>query len=474
MPLTAGHINPRKIFLAGLLSFIILTPLAIGAVYFNTLILAVSALFLVCILIFKKPLLGLALIIPMVFLSNITININSPYRRADEIVLFAIIPIFLLYVILFPRILNGIRHSDNHVKDIVLLLSLFFGWAAISIFWTHDLYHGINMLATLMVSMMMIPAFLALVNDKEQLYKALRVFPLLGVALGIFLIFSKWYHGVKEVNVFPGLALSLVMIIDEKRPGGFAPPNMAAAIMNIFLFITIALMYRAGILKKIMLGLIALFFVVCGFLTASKAGVGSLLAGLLLLVFIVPYLQKWKIRITIAFLLFMSLVLAVVGEFLIKRFQLLIEKGMSFTGDRLGWWETGFNKLLDTYGIGLGIGGFLKYIDPVPGVHSFYFSLLFDLGVVGVLLFIIIMAVLINNLGKIFKACEDKEMVFIACSFVANIAAFGIQAVFNEDFHSMHFWLLMALMFTVLKIAGKTKESMPETPMVKARESVAL
>lgn len=456
MPLTADYVYSRQTLLAGLFFIVLIVLLAIGTVYSHTLILIISILLPICILILVKPLAGLALIIVPVFLLNISFNVDSPYRQANEIVPFAIIPIFLLYIILSPKIVQGIRYSNDYVKKIILLMFFFFGWAAISLFWTHDLYHATNMITTLLISIIMIPAFLALVKDKEHLYKVLNIFPFIGLVLGIALLISKWHSGTKQISIFHGVVFSISLITDEKRPGGFASPNMAAAIMNMFLFIDIALINRGNLLKKIALGLVAIFLIVCSLLTASKAGAASLFVGLFLLVFIVPYLQEWKIRITIIFLLFMSFMLAIVGEFLVKRVQLLIEKGMSITGDRLGWWAKGFSKLMDTYGIGLGIGGFLKYIDPVPGVHSLYFSLLFDLGVVGFLLFMIIIAFLVNNLRKAFKICRDRETIFIMYCFVVNLITFGIQALFNEDFHSMHFWLLMSLMLTVLKIALKT------------------
>lgn len=460
MLLTKDYPHSVRMLLAAVFFFLI--SLAIGTIYLQTPVLIITALFLIGILIFLKPLLGLAIIIAAAFLLNINFKVDSPYRKANEIVLFAIIPIFLLYINLFPKIVNGIRVSSNYVKNITLLLFFFFCWAAISLSWTHDLYHGINTLVTLMIGVIMVAAFLVLVKDKAGLFKVLNIFPFIGIALGIVLLISKWHSGVKDIDIFRGVKLFFALIVDEKRPGGFASPNIASAIMNIFIFINIVLMYRGRLFKRIALGLVTVFFMLCSFLTASKAGIASLVIGLFLLVFIMPHFRGFRVRMTFAFLSLMLLVLVIAGEFIIKRFQLLIERGMSVTGDRLDWWETGFNKLFDTYGIGLGIGGFLRYIDPVPGVHSFYFSMLFDLGVVGFLLFMIIIAVLIDGIRKIFKTCTDREMIFIICCFIASVVTFGIQALFNEDFQSMHFWLLLSLIFTAVNISGRNEGSLRE------------
>lgn len=443
----------------GLLFF--LAFLAIGAVYLPYFIPAFSLLLVLYILIFIRPLTGLTLVILLTFLSNIVIIINSPVRTANEIVPFAIIPILLVYISLLPKMVPNLKYTDKYEKTIMLLLLFLFWWAMISFFWTRDACHGINVLLTFLASILVVQIILFLIEDKSVLYKMLNLMSILGVVLGILLVVSKSYPESKQVEIFSHVTFSISLLTDHDRPGGFAPPDLAAAVMNIFVFINIALMFRANRLKKVVLGIMTLFLVYCNFLTSSKAGAGSLFFGLVVLLFTMPLFRKYLIRLSVALSFFMLLMGTLGGKILLKRIKLAMESNTAQAGlsERLEWWKTGFDRLLDTGGTGLGVGGFLKYIDPVPGAHSVYFSLLFDLGVIGLSIFIIIIIVLINYIRSTLQVCKDKEMIFFIYCFIANLVAFSIQSLVEGDFQQIFFWLLVGLVVVVLKVAAKTKES---------------
>lgn len=448
----------NRVLLVGV--FILLAFLAIGTICLPNLILVISLFFALYILIFTKPLTGLALVSLSAFLANIVITVNSSVRTANEIVHFTTIPVILIYIILLPKIVQNLKFSNRYEKTIMSLLLFLFGWAVISFFWTYDVYHGMNVLSTFLVSVFVVQTTLLLIEDKDALYKILNILVIIGVALGILLLASRWYTGGKQIEIIKDVSLSISLLTDKKRPGGFAPPDIAASVMSIFVFVSIALMYRANLIKRVAMGLVILFLIYCNLLTASKAGAGSLFIGLALLVFIMPFFRNFVIRLSIALLSLISLIALIGGGVLLKRLQLLLEKSAErgFLSDRMGWWTIGFDKLWDTYGIGLGAGGFLKFIDPVPGTHNFYFSVLFDLGVVGFSIFILIIIVLINYIRRILKVCKDKEMIFFVYCFIASLVTFGIQALVEGDFQQIFFWLLLALMLTVLKVAARTRE----------------
>lgn len=436
----------------------ILIFMSMGVVYLPYTILAFSFFFLIFIFIYAKSFAAIAFTTIAVVLVTSSITIDSPYRQVTEIVPFTIVPIYFIYLITLPKIIIAFNFSDNYVKYIIILMALLLGWTAISNLWTHDVYHGVNVTLTFLAAFFVIQIFL-LVEDKEALYKVLWFFPFLGFVLGIFLLLSHWYSwsiGTDKIDILiEKISISITLLSDRGRPGGFAPPDLASGIMNMFIFINIALMYRARPFVKIMLGLLSVFLVICALLTASKAGTIGLFIGFILLIFFISHLQAWRFRIVTIFSFFSIIALATGGNRVIKRVLLMLEKGLSVKNDRLGWWLLGFEKLSDTYGLGLGAGGYLKYIDPVPGVHGFYFSLIFDLGIVGILFFLAIIFMLIEYMRNTLKVCKDPEMVFVIYCLIISLIPLSLHCVVQEDFQSIHIWLFLALVITVLKVAMK-------------------
>ena len=59
-------------------------------------------------------------------------------------------------------------------------------------------------------------------------------------------------------------------------------------------------------------------------------------------------------------------------------------------GIRLGLWKQGLIDISQSYGMGTGTGGFFKYKDQWPHAHNVYFSVLFDLGIIGFFLWVLV------------------------------------------------------------------------------------
>lgn len=404
------------------------------------------------VLIYNKPLFGAVFVTALAFLYNVGINVPSPYRTSGELISLGVIIIIIIYLIVLPNLIQLTEYSNTHVKKIVFLIALLFGWAAISLLWTHDIYHGANVVLTFLAVFLMFQIFLFQINDKAALFGLLYACIFIGVTLGIILVVSIWYNSGNTFNISNNVSLTLALISDKGRPGGFAPHDLAASIMNRFAFIGLALMYKDGSLRRTLTGLAIAFFVVCSILTASKAGVLTLFAGASVFILANPLLRRWRLRLSLAFSAFMAFLLISSGNLLIRRMQIFFEKtsDRGYLSDRMELWGKGYDKFLETYGIGVGAGGFSRYIDPVPGAHTFFGSILFELGVVGVIIFIMIIFSIIVYLREATKTCRDKEMIFVVHSFVASIISMFLQASIEGDFHQMHVWIIPAMLVAVL------------------------
>ncbi len=429
--------------------------------YFLIIILAAAAI----ILIYKNPQFGIVVVVVSAFLANVVIKAPSPYRIAGEIISFGTVTIVFVYLIVFPRLIQGAKYSNDHLKKLIFLISFLFGWATISLLWTHDIYHGVNVIASFLSVFIMFQIFLFLLNDKASLYNFLYSCVFVGIALGILLVVSIWYDTDKYFSISDNISLVFSLINDKNRPGGFAPHDLAASIMNRFAFIGMALIYSGRLLKKILIGLSIVFFMICSILTASKAGVLTLFIGIFLFIFANPVLRNLRIRLGIGFSLFMGFLLISGGGLLTRRIQIFLERtsDRGFLSDRIELWSKGYDKFIETYGIGVGAGGFPRYIDPVPGAHTFFGSILFELGVVGAVIFIMLVFSLVVYFRETTKACRDKEMVFIVYSFVASIISMAIQAAIEGDFHQTHVWIMLAMLAAVFKNACSTTSNISET-----------
>lgn len=425
---------------------------AVSAFFFQGYFLIVILITALIVLIYNKPLFGAVLVTALAFLYNVGINVPSPYRTSGELISLGVIIIIIIYLIVLPNLIQLTEYSNTHVKKIVFLIALLFGWAAISLLWTHDIYHGANVVATFLAVFLMYQIFLFQITDKTTLFRLLYACVFVGVGLGILLVVSIWYNSGKTFDISNNISLTLALISDKDRPGGFAPHDLAASIMNRFAFIGLALMYKGGSLKRTLIGLAIAFFVVCSILTASKAGVLTLFAGASVFILANPLLRRWRLRLSLAFSAFMAFLLISSGNLLIRRMQIFFEKtsDRGYLSDRMELWGKGYDKFLETYGIGVGAGGFSRYIDPVPGAHTFFGSILFELGVVGVIIFIMIIFSIIIYLREATKTCRDKEMIFVVHSFVASIISMSLQASIEGDFHQMHIWIIPAMLVAVL------------------------
>lgn len=425
---------------------------AISAFFFQGYFFFIILIAALLVLIYKKPLIGAVLATAPVFLYNVGIKMPSPYRTSGELISLGIVIIAIIYIIILPNLIRSLEYSDTAVRKIFFLITLLFGWAAISLFWTHDIYHGANVVATFLAVFLMFQIFLFQVNDKTSLFRLLYACVFIGIVLGMLLVVSIWYSKGKSINISDNIFLTFALISDKDRPGGFAPHDLAASIMNRFAFIGLALMYKDGSLRRTLIGLAIAFFVVCSILTASKAGVLTLFAGISIFILANPLLRRWRLRLSLAFSAFMAFLLLSSGGLLMRRVQIFFEKSSDkgFLSDRIELWGKGYDKFLETYGIGVGAGGFSRYIDPVPGAHTFFGSILFELGVVGVIIFIMIIFSVVVYLREVTKTCKDREMLFVVYSFVANIISMFLQAGIEGDFHQMHVWIIPAMLVAVL------------------------
>jgi O-antigen ligase len=442
---------------------------SISAYSYKTAVLGIAFLFF-STAVFVKPIIGLYSILFSLPLMNIGFVYENPNRTNDEFISIAAVPIVVTFVVyLTNRVLyskhksNTIRHGSYHYAQF-LLFFLILGFSIISLLWTIDSVHGINNIFVLILGFILIILFSGNILTKEHIHHILKVLPLLGLFLAFLLLLSDIYYDftstVKLSDYFDLVVMLHANAMEGKvRPGGFAPVDLASNILTIFVFTNIALAYISGWRGRILLLLHSFLLIICILKTASKAGALSLAFGLFLLPIIIPELRNKVIRLTTVCVFAIGFVLVFFGKVILMRFGVMISGEAGFLTDRVYWWSQGFEQLYKSSGIGLGAGGFTRIIDPVPAAHSFYFSVLFDLGIFGFVLFMTLLVVIIRKIIVSLPGIAQTEMRFLLyCLSIALVTLF-LHGFVDFDYSYLPFWALVGFMMGIIRIYKTKKEA---------------
>ena len=418
--------------------------------------------------IYAKPLFGFYLAFLIAPLENVFFEYDSPLRTLSEKYSVIIFPVALTTLVLLTKktLKNNPRNSHPFNNIIVLLLLFILGWSIISYLWSIDIYHGINTIYNVGLGIAIYFLTLSFIKDKETFEKTSKILLLWGFILAISLFLSNkvvidQIHTKLMDNVFFRSGL----ISYDKRPGGFSHPNRTCSFLSFVFFMGIALYPKVKRNIKILLLLLGLFLISCIISTGSKGGIGAFLLGMLIFIFIHPGVRKKIISFTSLFLFCM--VSVAVFNVIVLNADRIVKGGeqaaVSLTS-RLEYWKTGFDMLSNRW-IGAGVGGFAVLIDPEAGAHSFYFSILFDLGIIGLVMFFLFIAYICVRLRRAIINTEDKDMKLYLYCMVCSLIVFLIHGLVEMSYDMLYFWMLIGTVTAVINISEKEQRIVKEQGM---------
>lgn len=410
-------------------------------------------LFVVLLFVYVRPIYGIYLLIPVIPLRNINLVSDLTLRTHDERYPISILLVILIYGLSTVHRVAGKEGNSSYNKMTILLFFIVI-WAFITLFWTIDIYHGVNTLLGLVTGVFVLSLFQTNIKNRVDVKKIFYCIVFASFFWATLTFISKCYYdgSILEINISRNVLLEFEITKAGNRPGGFAGPHFSGSVLSMSLFIIMAVFLDSKGIIKFLLTLLGLFVIMNIFLTGSKGPVIGLILGLYFTILINPTMRK---RVT-SWFFFVSVTLILVYLFNIAVFH---EKRLTSTSkiskisvtSRIEYWKAGFEMMSNRW-IGAGAGGFAKVVDPVPHAHSFYFSILFDLGIIGLLLFSIFILWRIIEMIKTMAVSHDKFLQSALYCLTGALVAYFINGIVDMEYTDIHFWMFLGIIGALVNV----------------------
>jgi O-antigen ligase len=263
-----------------------------------------------------------------------------------------------------------------------------------------------------------------------------------------------------DSEMFEGVAARIYSTLDN--------PNVLGEYLLFIIPLAFAMLYyfKEYFNKIVAFGLCGVT-ALCMILTFSRGAWLGLLLGILVFIFLKDRRLLW--------LGLIALVLApfIVPQSVIDRLMSIGNMSDGSTSYRVNIWLASLNMLATFWlsGIGLGTETFVYIYRKfsfnavnAPHSHNLYLQLMIDLGVIGLILFAVIMAVFYKKLFLTVNRSKDSFITATGAALCAGMAGFLLQGMTDNVWYNyrvvIFFWLIVALSGALAKIReGQTNET---------------
>ncbi|OHE57177.1 MAG: hypothetical protein A2Z47_00320 [Thermodesulfovibrio sp. RBG_19FT_COMBO_42_12] len=405
------------------------------------------------------------MVISSVVLAPFAVNIYYSKYLTEQIYLPNLI-IFLALISLMLSVSIRVRalHYSTPVTPPLLFL-LFFG--LISLLWTHDRVHGLYQLGRYINFYLLFLLSVSVIRSRDILRRCLWAWIWAGIVLSGGTILGRFL--TIEPNMTSITSDIIMQIVfgdfESLRASSMATTAVTAAGLNICILIALGMYFieEKQSTKRLLIFLI-LFMMTGLVLPRSRLGVFSLLIGLTFFYSRFPQYRKNLIKVSftifvVVFLIYFATAANRLEQALERWIGIVVSyaKKEATTLNRLEIWAIGFDKLIESYGIGTGIGGLKKYLN-VPHAHNIYLSVLFDLGFIGLWILIWLITSLINTIRNSIKTCRNPSYRILLWAYGGGLIAVGIHGLtdFEYSFSAfLEFPLFIGLIMATVRLAPR-------------------
>lgn len=330
-----------------------------------------------------------------------------------------------------------------------LPLFFFYIWLILSLYWTANIGSGLLKIYSLGCAMISFYLSAAIIRSKRILNNVLWILVFVGMVNAGVVAYSL--HGEPYNRVlfrYENLQIHLSFIqMARERGVGFNYSQATAMLLSFLIMIALGLLIAVkSKAQKIILALGILFMAYANLATLSKAGLLGLIAGLFFSIFAHKVLRNnlFKAIIVAAVIIILVYVLVYFSWPWPEKANFF--RGRASHSVRLRMWEVGFEDLFSTYGFGWGCGRF--YI-----AHSLPFSFLFDLGIVGMFIWIWIVVVLFCQIEKCIRKCTDDYYKPVIIGYSASLISIMVYGLVDNIYFDENLWAFLGIGMAITNLA---------------------
>lgn len=322
-------------------------------------------------------------------------------------------------------------------------------WLAVLIPFATNTHLAYNTTTKMLVYMPFIISTIVLVNDVERLRKIVTLYIILMIYISLY---SITHGGIGSGNYF----------MDENDVSLFI--NMWVPFCYFLFVYETRWIRKAFYLIGLMIGLVAVIA------TFSRGG----FVGLLCVGFVIWLFSPRKMLSVIAICCIAAVLYFTSSEEYKREMSTVTDTQDDTASSRLKSWATGWDMFVDNP---LGVGGgnfainFNKYQEDrfKRGMwgrvaHSLWFTLIPELGLIGIFVYLRLLYLNIRNIFYIkqikWGSDEDHQYMYaLSLAFIASLAGFFSSATFISVLYYPHYWYMTALIVVATIIARELQAS---------------
>lgn len=379
--------------------------------------------------------------------------------------------IFITFVVLLIQIVRDKLEFQKTGLEIPLLL--FLAWMAITCLWTPDFKTGALSVFRTFVAVTFLYCSVQLFREEKYLKSILMIWFILGL-IDTILTFT-FPHGFK-FSPFVGMQWTKSVL---GRARAFTNhPNTLATQLDLTILLGLGLFFSAKSTRSKFFYGFAISVMSCAFiLTLSRGWLVALPIGITFFFYKTGHIKK-LIVVTLAGLFIVGLFFLAkpdVVQGLLWRFfrapsdvelsEVEVGGAVKSIQVRSQLWETGYEFFKNTYGRGIGAGGYATIVGGVlpesadMQLHSLYLTVIFELGLVGIMLFLWLLATFLIKIELFSKKVRGSPIEPLFFAWYAGWITILLNGFLRITPGSIPFWCFMSLGVIMTKI-GSGKEKM--------------
>lgn len=352
-----------------------------------------------------------------------------------------VVGLFTLFAAVTTTLFEGILRRFDRVHFFVYLFIL---WACFSCLWSQDPASALDRAITYFQLAIMVWLFTQFGQSEEEQKGLMLAYVCGSMIVGVQLLIGYALGGTSfSVEIFPGRFTSM----------GYNPNDLALSLALGIPFAWYCFVRMGGLGAVIGIGYlpIALASIL---LSASRGGsIAAIVAMMLVPVGFTKMTHLRKVAVATALVVAAVVALATVPERSWERLMTIDDQAstrwdvgrlenLELTNIRVAIWKEGLGQFEESPFFGIGAGGYLNVVDPVAGerrvAHNVFLSILVELGLVGLFLFLLMMAMLLIS-TRYLPSREKMMWLFVLGTFL-------VGGFFLSWEHTKQTWMIVGLL----------------------------